>query len=182
VSIGLEALARRAAFSLGLPQEGLPLSDVISQLRKADGGEGALRQAVIEAAATTPEGRDAVAASDSGCSASGSAAGGDAAVPAGGGGGASAADPTTAESAVAAAPAAAQGRAAGGSGFRQLRCRPQPGLSCAHCGGRGVERFQVCASCDTVRYCNRDCQRAHWPAHRGKCRALKEAKEAQQQV
>ena len=40
---------------------------------------------------------------------------------------------------------------------------------CAGCGRQLATR--KCAQCLRVRYCCRDCQKAHWPEHRGECRA-----------
>ena len=37
---------------------------------------------------------------------------------------------------------------------------------CAACGQRA--RFS-CSRCHTARYCSRDCQKDHWPLHRGDC-------------
>jgi hypothetical protein len=41
---------------------------------------------------------------------------------------------------------------------------------CVQCNKRAAA-MQVCARCRGINYCSRDCQRAHWPAHRGTCRA-----------
>lgn len=40
--------------------------------------------------------------------------------------------------------------------------------ACAHCKKRG-KRMQRCSRCNTAHYCHRECQRAHWPAHRAVC-------------
>lgn len=48
--------------------------------------------------------------------------------------------------------------------------RPQTGVprTCAHC--RAPEAHDRCAGCETVHYCNRTCQRAHWTSgHRETC-------------
>ena len=48
-------------------------------------------------------------------------------------------------------------------------------LHCAHCG---KELFNTlgstdkrCGSCARVGYCGKECQRAHWPAHKAACAA-----------
>ena len=41
-------------------------------------------------------------------------------------------------------------------------------MSCANCGSTGALR---CGSCKAVRYCDRSCQRAHWPTHKRECGA-----------
>lgn len=49
------------------------------------------------------------------------------------------------------------------------------GLQCAHCATHvTMERYKFCAKCYEVLgvrvpYCNAECQRAHWPAHRCAC-------------
>jgi hypothetical protein len=44
--------------------------------------------------------------------------------------------------------------------------------ACAACGARAGQpgvRLKMCSRCKGVRYCGPQCQRAHWPAHKGKC-------------
>ena len=45
-------------------------------------------------------------------------------------------------------------------------------MSCADCGvdeGEGVS-LKACKSCMLVKYCNRNCQRNHWPKHKKPCK------------
>jgi hypothetical protein len=42
---------------------------------------------------------------------------------------------------------------------------------CSGCGQVG-KKLQACAKCNAVRYCSKACQVAHWPSHRGTCKAL----------
>ena len=46
------------------------------------------------------------------------------------------------------------------------------GFRCANCGASGAD-MRKCARCkhtpETVRYCCRECQAAHWPKHKGVC-------------
>ena len=48
--------------------------------------------------------------------------------------------------------------------------------SCGACGavegGTGGVRLCACAACDAVRYCDRECQRADWTAHKLVCKIL----------
>ena len=52
----------------------------------------------------------------------------------------------------------------------------QPGSSppqrvCASCEkAEGETRLKTCAKCNTVLYCSRDCQTAHWKVHKKECR------------
>jgi hypothetical protein len=39
--------------------------------------------------------------------------------------------------------------------------------TCAQCGNRNAR--QLCTGCRAVRYCNAECQRAHWRAHMPYC-------------
>jgi TPR repeat protein len=43
---------------------------------------------------------------------------------------------------------------------------------CAECGisDDGSGSLEVCTGCHLVKYCNRKCQAAHWPAHRKACK------------
>ena len=41
---------------------------------------------------------------------------------------------------------------------------------CAECGVNGGIGLKVCKSCMTVRYCNANCQRNHWPKHKKDCK------------
>jgi hypothetical protein len=43
------------------------------------------------------------------------------------------------------------------------------------CGGAGIKK---CTGCKQVRYCGKQCQLAHWPAHKADCKAAAELKAA----
>jgi hypothetical protein len=46
-------------------------------------------------------------------------------------------------------------------------------LICAACGNIiPVESVKRCARCRVVNYCNRNCQKAHWKAHKSKCKQI----------
>lgn len=38
-------------------------------------------------------------------------------------------------------------------------------------------RMKRCLKCKEAYYCNPECQKLDWPAHKGRCKLLKEAKE-----
>lgn len=43
---------------------------------------------------------------------------------------------------------------------------------CASCGkGMHGEKLFACKKCALVYYCDKECQKAHWPAHKPVCRA-----------
>jgi hypothetical protein len=42
---------------------------------------------------------------------------------------------------------------------------------CANCQQRFSRSLQACSRCRVVYYCSRDCQQAHWRAHRPNCRS-----------
>ncbi len=42
---------------------------------------------------------------------------------------------------------------------------------CSHCG-KAAQNLKKCSGCRQVRYCNAECQRAHWPQHKKDCRGL----------
>jgi hypothetical protein len=46
----------------------------------------------------------------------------------------------------------------------------QINVCCAECGEEGGARLKVCKSCMQVKYCNAECQRAHWPKHKKECK------------
>ena len=53
-------------------------------------------------------------------------------------------------------------------------------FACAACGAlpaQDATPFQKCAACTAVTYCGKECQRAHWPAHRADCKKLRKPKE-----
>ena len=41
---------------------------------------------------------------------------------------------------------------------------------CSGCNQSG-RRYKACGGCNSVWYCSRDCQRAHWPTHKRECQA-----------
>jgi hypothetical protein len=175
--VQLEALLRRVAAGLGLQQQPdeLPLGEATAQLllQRHAAREEEVQRAVVEAAAAL----GAEAAAEPAGAATGPTAAAAAAVSSSGRSGPAAGSATSAPPA--GSPAARQAAAQGSSG-RQQRCRPKPGLVCAACGGRDVQRFKVCAGCGVARYCNKNCQRAHWPEHRRECAGLGAAREQPQ--
>ncbi len=66
----------------------------------------------------------------------------------------------------AAAPGAAGAAESAGGGTRGRT--PRGNMSCAHCGKPGA--VNGCSACKTTRYCDKDCQRAHWSLHKGPCK------------
>ena len=44
-------------------------------------------------------------------------------------------------------------------------------VACAACGKRGSD-LKVCTACKSVKYCNRNCQKLHWKAHKKECKEL----------
>lgn len=61
---------------------------------------------------------------------------------------------------------------------------PATFTACANCGKHGTMRCAGCISAPEyspgdstfTAYCNRDCQKNHWPNHKPRCRALKQRK------
>ena len=41
---------------------------------------------------------------------------------------------------------------------------------CAECGEEGGVSLKTCKSCMSVKYCNAQCQRNHWPKHKKECK------------
>jgi hypothetical protein len=46
------------------------------------------------------------------------------------------------------------------------------GVACAVCGALSP-RVRACASCQSVAYCGRECQKSDWKAHKPRCKALR---------
>ena len=46
-------------------------------------------------------------------------------------------------------------------------------ISCTKTPERG-EKFKVCQRCNSVSYCSKECQKNHWPTHKGMCNSVKE--------
>ena len=50
----------------------------------------------------------------------------------------------------------------------------QNGMSvCAACGKSG-DNLKACTACHLVKYCNRECQSAHWKLHKKRCKTQQE--------
>jgi hypothetical protein len=43
-------------------------------------------------------------------------------------------------------------------------------VCCAECGEKGDASLKTCKSCMSVKYCNADCQKRHWPTHKKDCK------------
>merc|ERR1712098_742403 len=45
-------------------------------------------------------------------------------------------------------------------------------LRCANCEKleKSLKEFKKCLGCNSVYYCSKDCQRAHWPSHKNICK------------
>ena len=56
---------------------------------------------------------------------------------------------------------------AAGSGVQVMSLDSVP--VCAACGA-ACKTLKACGRCMVVRYCNQDCQRAHWKDHKGQCK------------
>jgi hypothetical protein len=52
--------------------------------------------------------------------------------------------------------------------------------ACACCGLKAEalmgDKLRQCSGCRSVRYCGKECQMAHWPAHKAPCKASRAAK------
>uniref|UniRef100_A0A6B2LJE1 MYND-type domain-containing protein n=1 Tax=Arcella intermedia TaxID=1963864 RepID=A0A6B2LJE1_9EUKA len=48
---------------------------------------------------------------------------------------------------------------------------PQLGNTCSFCNKQGV-KLSLCSICKSVQYCNKDCQRSHWPKHKPNCKKV----------
>ena len=67
--------------------------------------------------------------------------------------------------------AAAEAAAAAGSSQQRTTSGRQP-LACAACGSTvpKARTFKVCTGCRAARYCDQQCQKQHWRAHKRECR------------
>ena len=67
--------------------------------------------------------------------------------------------------------AAADAPEAAGSSRQGTTSGRQP-LACAACGSTvpKARTFKVCTGCRTARYCDQQCQKQHWRAHKRECR------------
>ncbi|KAJ7442631.1 hypothetical protein FB451DRAFT_1297068 [Mycena latifolia] len=51
--------------------------------------------------------------------------------------------------------------------------------SCSNFGVVKREGLRECAQCRTITYCNKDCQRAHWPVHKQFCKVWSATKDGE---
>jgi len=52
----------------------------------------------------------------------------------------------------------------------ELKPQSKTGV-CSHCGERFERKFlKECSICELEKYCSKDCQIAHWPQHKKKCK------------
>jgi len=65
---------------------------------------------------------------------------------------------------------------------RDVQWPGQGGLvkGCSGCGKSllpGQQKLHTCSGCQMALYCNKDCQRAHWPTHKNLCRLNMQSRE-----
>ena len=54
--------------------------------------------------------------------------------------------------------------------YTALKVQPKTG-PCSHCKQmKERSALKVCSGCNREQYCSRDCQAAHWPVHKEKCK------------
>ena len=46
-------------------------------------------------------------------------------------------------------------------------------ITCGAAGCVKTKKLQICAQCKTLKYCSRECQRAHWKVHKAVCEQYK---------
>ena len=51
--------------------------------------------------------------------------------------------------------------------------------SCAKCGAVETKRgtYKMCSACNSVHYCSKECQKAHWKGHKAVCKQLRAEKQ-----
>jgi hypothetical protein len=66
---------------------------------------------------------------------------------------------------------AAKGKGASNQDMQHAPAPPAPPVNidaaCARCGAAAPAA--QCARCKVIKYCGAECQRAHWPEHKGDC-------------
>ena len=59
-------------------------------------------------------------------------------------------------------------------GVNVVRLRaPTPCCAACHAKASEHKKLRACAKCRAVRYCGRECQKAHWGEHKGVCKDVK---------
>ena len=53
--------------------------------------------------------------------------------------------------------------------------------TCLYCL-KEVEGLQGCSRCGTARYCGKECQLKHWPAHKNSCRDSNDTEDSNQKL
>jgi hypothetical protein len=43
-------------------------------------------------------------------------------------------------------------------------------MNCGHCGRYLVDKSSLCSGCKRTRFCDRNCQKSGWSAHKATCR------------
>ena len=70
--------------------------------------------------------------------------------------------------------AAPEGAAAGSVEQASMKLPKQARVVCSYCG-KGGAKLSSCSACRGAVYCSRECQKGHWPKHKGACKAARGA-------